>query len=127
MSDASSDIFQVTKDMGDLPLENAIQTYKLLEAKARAEAATLKTRLAMLAFRPSHLYPVYIYNDGLRWVCEYVSTHAAHESSGLNVIAYGMCPEEALSAFDQLWTVGEATEEENSEEENGEEGCGEVI
>ena len=92
-------------------VEKAIKTYALMEAKCKAETAELHRRLAMLTFRPCNLYPISLYYDGMRWVCEYLSMHRDHEFNGEKVVAYGANPEDALKAYDRLW-IGEEEETE---------------
>lgn len=109
------------KQAAEIPVARAIQTFVLMEARTKAETAELQKRLVMHQFRPCKLYPVLIYHDGLRWVCEYVSMkHQFRESEGIDVVAYGMTPEEATQNFDKLWTG--TTDDDESEEESGDEG-----
>lgn len=109
------------KQAAEIPVARAIQTFVLMEARAKAETAELQKRLVMHQFRPCKLYPVLIYHDGLRWVCEYVSMkHQFREYEGTDVVAYGMTPEEATQNFDKLWTG--AMDDDESEEETGDEG-----
>ena len=109
------------KQAAEIPVARAIQTFVLMEARTKAETAELQKRLVMHQFRPCKLYPVLIYHDGLRWVCEYVSMkHQFREHEGIDVVAYGMTPEEATQNFDKLWTG--AMDDDESEEESGDEG-----
>lgn len=94
----------------------AIMAYKLLRAKAKADTAELEKRAAMSRFRPSQIYPVILYHDGIRWACEYVSGFGTlQEEEGTPFIAYGMFPEEAMQNFDQLWIGVETTSEDEKE------------
>jgi len=107
------------KQAAEIPVAQAITTFMLMEARAKSETAELQKRLVMQQFRPCKLYPVLIYHDGLRWVCEFVSMkHQFGEYEGTEVVAYGMSPEEATQNFDKLW-VG--FEEDAPEEEPGNE------
>jgi len=104
----------------EVSMAQAVQTFVLMEAKAKAEAAELQKRLVMQQFRPCKIYPVLIYHDGLRWVCEYAAMASEfQETDGVPAVAYGMCPEEAMQNFDALWvdTLSESSEEEGEEEE----------
>lgn len=98
----------------EVSMAQAVQTFVLMEAKAKAEAAELQKRLVMQQFRPCRIYPVLIYHDGLRWVCEYAAMASEfRETDGVPAIAYGMCPEEAMQNFDAFWvdTLSESSEE----------------
>lgn len=108
------------KQAAEIPVAQAIQTFVLVEARAKAEAAELQKRLVMQQFRPCKLYPIVVYHDGLRWVCEFVSLrHQFREYEGTDVVAYGMSPEEATQNFDKLWTGAlESGPEEESEDED---------
>jgi hypothetical protein len=93
-----------TKQVAEITMARAIQTFMLSEAKSKAETAELQKRLVMQQFRPCNLYPTIIYHDGLRWVCEYVSTKNQFcEYEGTDAVAYGMSPEEASQNFDRQW------------------------
>jgi len=102
-----------TQPMGlleSLTTEQALQTLQIMEARARADAAEYEKRLVMQQFRPSRMYPVVVYHDGMRWVCSYgVAGEAYREylpDSALGqsgVEAYGEFPEEAMQNFDALW------------------------
>lgn len=108
------------KQVAEVSLAQAIQTFVLTEAKIKAETAELQKRLVMQQFRPCKLYPIRIYHDGFRWVCEYISVqHQFREYEGTDVVAYGMSPEEAMQNFDRQW-VG-TMEDSQSEEESGDE------
>jgi hypothetical protein len=103
----------------------ALKTLHLLEAKSKAEAAAYGTRLAMEQLRPHRLYPVMIYNDGLRWVCsygvfgeqyqDYLPARALGQSG---VEAFGTTPEEAAHNFDRMW-VGKFEEASDDECDTG--------
>jgi hypothetical protein len=108
------------KQISEVSMAQAVQTFVLMEAKANAEAAELQKRLVMQQFRPCKVYPVLVYHDGLRWVCEYAAmANEFQETDGVPAVAYGMCPEEAMQNFDALWvdTLSESSEEEEGEEE----------
>ena len=93
------------KQASEMPIAQAIQTFMLMEARTKAETAEMQKRLVLQQFRPCKLYPVFIYHDGLRWVCEYVSMrNQFRDYEGTDVAAYGMSPEEATQNFDKLWT-----------------------
>jgi hypothetical protein len=93
------------KNAAEIPVAQAIQTFMLMEAKAKAETAELQKRLVMQQFRPSKLYPVCIRHDGLRWVCEYIAMIEPFSvTEAADALAYGMSPEEAAQNFDRLWT-----------------------
>ena len=127
----SSPVAEIPAQVGDtinptseVSLAQAVQTFVLMEAKAKAEAAELQKRLVMQQFRPCKVYPVLVYHDGLRWVCEYAAmANEFQETDGVPAVAYGMCPEEAMQNFDALWldTLSESSEEEGEEEEPGNE------
>ena len=127
----SSPVAEIPVQVGDtknptseVSLAQAVQTFVLMEAKAKAEAAELQKRLVMQHFRPCRIYPVLVYHDGLRWVCEYAAmANEFQETDGVPAVAYGMCPEEAMQNFDALWvdTLSESSEEEGEEEEPGNE------
>lgn len=112
------------KVSNEFTVAQAIQTYMVMEAKAKAETAELQKRLLMQQFRPCKLYPVLVYHDGLRWVCEYASMKSQlRDYDGTDVTAYGMSPEEAMNNFDRQWTGimdedTEDTESEDSEDED---------
>jgi hypothetical protein len=98
----------------EVSLAQAVQTFVLMEAKSKAETAELQKRLVMQQFRPCKIYPVLIYHDGLRWVCEYAAMASEfQETDGVPAVAYGMCPEEAMQNFDAFWvdTLSESSEE----------------
>lgn len=119
-TDATTD--PVAEQTSEISLAHAVQSFALMEAKAKAEAAELQKRLVMQQFRPCKVYPTIIYHDGLRWVCEYASLGTEfQEYEGTDAVAYGMCPEEAMQNFDAMWvdTLSESKEEE--EEETGDE------
>ena len=108
----------VAKQTSELSMAHAVQSFVLMEAKAKAEAAELQKRLVMQQFRPCKIYPTIIYHDGLRWVCEYASMGTEfQEYEGAGAVAYGMCPEEAMQNFDTLWvdTMSESLEEGGEE------------
>jgi hypothetical protein len=108
------------KQIAEVSAAQAIQTFMLLEARAKSETAELQKRLIMQQFRPSKFYPVLVYHDGLRWVCEYAaSQHKFQDSQGDAACAYGMSPEEAMQNFDKLW-IG-ATDEDDLEDEDEDE------
>jgi hypothetical protein len=108
------------KQAAEVSMANAIQTFMLMESRSKAEAAELQKRLILQQFRPCKLYPVLIYHDGFRWICEYASMKQQfREYEGTDAAAYGMSPEEAMQNFDKLW-VG-SSEEELEEEEKGSE------
>jgi hypothetical protein len=123
----SSPVAEIPVQVGDaknptpeVSMAQALQTFALMEAKAKAEAAELQKRLVMQQFRPCRIYPVLVYHDGLRWVCEYAAMSMEfQETDGTPAVAYGMCPEEAMQNFDSLWvdTLSESLEEEGEEEE----------
>lgn len=107
----------VQKLSSEYTVANAIQTFMLMEAKANAEAAELRKRLVMQQFRPCKLYPVLIYFDGLRWVCEYASMKSQlRDYDGIDVIAYGPTPEDAMQNFDMQWT---GITDDNTDTEDG--------
>ena len=108
------------KQMSEISVAQVIQNFVLMEARAKAETAELQKRLVMQQFRPCKLYPVVIYHDGLRWVCEFVSLrHQFRDYEGDNVVAYGMSPEESAQNFDKLWTgASENYPDEESEDED---------
>jgi hypothetical protein len=114
---------QAKEPTSEVSLAQAIQTFVLMEAKAKAEAAELQKRLVMQQFRPCKVYPVLVYHDGLRWVCEYATMGSEfQENGGVPAVAYGMCPEEAMQNFDALWmdTLSESVEEGEEEEPDNE-------
>lgn len=108
------------KQASEISIGQAIQTFMLTEAKIKAETAELQKRLVMQQFRPCKLYPIRIYHDGLRWVCEYISVQQPfREYEGTDVVAYGMSPEEALQNFDRQWVgVMDNDQSEESEDED---------
>lgn len=109
-----------TKQVAEVSVAQAIQTYMLMESKAKSETAELQKRLVMQQFRPCKFYPVLVYHDGLRWVCEYAASHHEfQDSQGDAACAYGMSPEEAMQNFDKLWTG--STNEDDPEDEDGDE------
>lgn len=112
MDKVKKPVNKFTEKPADMSLSRAIKTYRLMEAKIQAEIAELRKRLVIQEFRPSHMYPIYLHHDGLRWACEYVSIQS--EFDGANVVSYGMNPEEAMQNFDQAW-VG-MTEEDDEDE-----------
>lgn len=112
-----------------LSIEQAIQTMKLMRARADAETAEYQKRLVMQQFRPCRLYPVLIFHDGIRWVCSYgvfgdkYRDFLPETSLGQSgVEAYGDSPEEAMQNFDSLW-VGTMLEEEGEEENDEPDDC----
>jgi hypothetical protein len=103
----------------------AIQAYKLMEARAKAEQAELEKRSIMQRFRPSNLYPSILHYDGLRWVCEYISGMGLgpeEENGGIPFVAYGAFPEEAMQNFDVLWVGGEANSGDDEKGDSEDEG-----
>ncbi len=112
------------KQIAEVSTAQAIQTFMLLEARAKSETAELQKRLIMQQFRPCKFYPVLVYHDGFRWVCEYAATtHQFQETQGDAACAYGMSPEEAMQNFDKLWTgsINEDDSEDVDEDEDGDE------
>jgi hypothetical protein len=108
----------VVKQTSEVSMAQAVQTFVLMEARAKAEAAELQKRLVMQQFRPCKIYPVLIYHDGLRWVCEYALLGTEFQQhDGTRAVTYGMCPEEAMQNFDTLWvdTLKESLEEGGEE------------
>jgi hypothetical protein len=111
--------------ISDTEFSQALKTLHLLEAKSKAETAAYGTRLAKEQLRPHKLYPVMIYNDGLRWVCsygvfgdqyqEYLPARALGQSG---VEAFGTTPEEAAHNFDCMW-VGKFKETPDDECDTG--------
>ena len=109
----------VVKQTAEISMAHAVQSFVLMEAKAKAEAAELQKRLVMQQFRPCKIYPTIIYHDGLRWVCEYASIGTEfQEYEGTGAVAYGMCPEEAMQNFDASWVATESLEEEETGDED---------
>ncbi len=107
-----------TKQVAEITMARAIQTFMLSEAKSKAETAELQKRLVMQQFRPCNLYPTIIYHDGLRWVCEHMSAKNQFcEYDGTDAVAYGMSPEEASQNFDQQW-IGNMDDEDNEDEDD---------
>ena len=107
-----------TKQVAEITMARAIQTFMLAEAKTKAETAELQKRLIMQQFRPCNLYPTIIYHDGLRWVCEHMSAKNQFcNYEGTDAVAYGLSPEEASQNFDRQW-VGNTDESEDDDDEN---------
>lgn len=102
----------------EISTAQAIQTFVLVEAKSKAETAELQKRLVMQQFRPCKLYPIIIYHDGLHWVCSYgvmrgvLSDYLPDDIENIGVVAYGMCPEEAMQNFDSMWVGTEESDED---------------
>jgi len=115
-SKAQDDVVQ------SLSLEQAVQTLRLMKARAEAETAEYQKRLVMQQFRPCKLYPVIVYHDGMRWVCcygvfgdkyrEYLPENALGQSG---VEAYGTSPEDAMSNFDAMWLGNVGDSEDNDD------------
>lgn len=115
-SKAQDDVVQ------SLSLDQAIQTLRLMKARAEAETAEYQKRLVMQQFRPCKLYPVIVYHDGMRWVCcygvfgdkyrEYLPENALGQSG---VEAYGTSPEDAMSNFDAMWLGNIGDSEDNDD------------
>lgn len=134
-SDPTKRIEGVEQPLGKLPTEvqspsvtQAINTLKLIRAKAKADTANCQQQLVMQQFRPCKIYPVIIYHDGMRWVCshgvlgeayqEYLPNNAMGQAGAE---AYGEFPEQAMQNFDAMWlgTVSEniATADEDEDED----------
>lgn len=118
-----------SKQIDSVTLGSALQSYALLEAKAKAETAELEKRLVMQNFRPCKLYPVILYHDGLRWVCAFgiiqnqFADYLPDDIADAGVVAYGMSPEEAMQNFDRLWCgvyEDDIDDDDNDEDEDEE-------
>jgi len=114
-----------TKQVAELSMAKAIQSFMLAEAKSKAEVAELQKRLIIQQFRPCNLYPTIIYHDRLRWVCGHMSSKSQFcEYEGTDAVAYGMSPEEAMHNFDKQWLgntdEGSMDEDEDEDDDEGE-------
>lgn len=104
------------------------EIYEIAIVKKRLETAEYEKRLVMQRFRPSHMHPIILYHDGLRWVCAHGiwNQQFADLLPGLagqepGVVAYGACPEAAMQNFDAMWCGMNESEEPEEEQEEEQE------